>query len=60
MVHIPEKCKKFARYQISEVQFQWFISIVSYLQFVTGETVSTIESQRDEVHAEKVRKTKDQ
>ena len=35
-------------------QFHWFLYIVSYLQFVTGETVSSIESQPDEVHASKV------
>ena len=29
--------------------------IVSYLQFVTGEKVSTSESQRNEVHVDKVR-----
>ena len=40
--------------------FQWFIDIVGYLHFVTGETALTAESQRDEVHADKVRNTKDQ
>ena len=40
-------------------QFQWFLYIVSYLQLFTGETVSTTESQQDEVHVAKVRKTKE-
>ena len=38
----------------------WFIDIVIYLQFLTGEKVSTVESQRDEVHEAKVRMTKKQ
>ena len=41
-------------------RFQWFLDIVSYLQFVTGEMVSHVESQQDEVHAYKVRNTKEQ
>ena len=45
---------------IPEGQFQWFINIISYLQFVTGETVSTAESHRDEVNSDKVWKTNDQ
>ena len=44
---------------INEGQFQWFIDIISYLQFVTREMVSTAESQTDEVHTSKVRKTKE-
>ena len=49
----------FNRYQILEGQFQWFINIVSYLHFVTGGTVSTLYSQRDEFHAVNVWKTKE-
>ena len=49
----------FLKTHITEGQFQWFIDIISYLQFVTGETVSTADSQRYEVHVDKVRKTKD-
>ena len=41
------ECVDFAEKQIPVGQFQWFIDIVSYLQFVTGETVSTAESQHD-------------
>ena len=48
----------FARDNILEGKFQWFIYIVSYIHFITGETVSTLESQRYEFHAAKVRKTK--
>ena len=46
--------------KIPEDQFQWFIDIISYLQFVTRDTVLTVASQRDEVHAYKVWKTKGQ
>ena len=54
------ECKEFARDQIPYGQFQWFAFIVIYLQFVTGEKVSTAESQRDKLHTSKVRKNKDQ
>ena len=37
----------FSRDHILDFQFKWFIDIVSYLKFVTGETVSTAEYQRD-------------
>ena len=50
---------EFAENHIPVGQFQWFLDIVSYLQFFTGETVSTAESQRGEAHAAKVRKTKE-
>ena len=40
-------CMEFAMKNIPEGQFQWFIDIVSYLQFFIGEMVSTEESQRD-------------
>ena len=53
------ECVEFAEKHIPVGQFQWFLDIFSYLQFVTGETVSTLESQRDEFHAAKVRKTKE-
>ena len=46
----------FSTKQIPEGKFQWFIDIISYLNFFTGEIVSMAESQRDEVHASKVRK----
>ena len=49
----------FAEKHISVGQFQWFIDIVSYLQFLTGETVSTAKSQQYEVHTAKVRKAKE-
>ena len=41
-------------------QYQLFIDIVSYLHFVTRETVSTAESQKYEVHVAKVWKTNEQ
>ena len=60
MVLFTEEFNNLAEEEIPEWQFQWFIDIVSYLQFVTGKIVSTYESQRDEVHATNVRNTKDQ
>ena len=48
------ECIEFATKDIPEGLFQWSIEIVGYLQFVTGETVSTADSQRDKVHASKV------
>ena len=50
----------FAEKHIPEGQFHFFLDIVSYLQFVTGYTVSTEELQRDEVRAAKVHNTKEQ
>ena len=50
------ECEDFARDQILEGKFQWFIDIVIYLKFVTVEAVSTVESQRDKMNALKVRK----
>ena len=49
----------FAENHIPVGQFQWFLYIVSYIQFVIAETVSTAEWQQDEVHATKVRKTRE-
>ena len=53
-----KECGEFAEEQVTKQQFQWFIKIVSYLQFVIGGTVSTAEFQWDKVHAAKVRNTK--
>ena len=55
---LQSECEDFLRDKILEGQFQWFIDIISYLQFVTGYTVSTLDSQRDKVHVAKVRKMK--
>ena len=38
------ECMKLVTKHIPEGQFQWFIDIVSYLQFVTGETLFMEES----------------
>ena len=40
-------------------QVQSFIDIVSYLQFMTGETVLTAESQQPEVYVDKVNNTEE-
>ena len=50
-----DECENFPRNQIPEGKFQWFFNIVRYLQFVMEKKVSTSESQREKVHAEKVR-----
>ena len=54
------RCIKFVEEGVLEEEFQWFIYIVSYIQFVSGETVSTAESHNDEVHAKNVCTTKEQ
>ena len=41
------KCEDFSRDHIPEGQFKWFIDIVNYLRFVTGDTVPMVESQRE-------------
>ena len=53
------ECVEFTEKHIPVGQFQWFIDIVSYLVFVTGETVLTTESQQDEFHADMVHKTRE-
>ena len=50
----------FAEKHIPKGKFQWFLDIVRYFQFVAGGAVSTAESQRDEVHASKVWKMREQ
>ena len=41
------ECVDFAEKHIPAGQFQWFLYIISYLQFVTGETGFTPESHQD-------------
>ena len=48
----------FSENHIPVGKFQWFLDIFSYLQFVTGEIVSTVESQKNEAHVSKVWKMK--
>ena len=50
----------FSEVHIPEGRLQWFIDIVAYLQFITGDTVSPREYQLDDMHAAKVRNTKEQ
>ena len=57
---LQSECEDFSRYQIPEWNFQWSIDIVSYLQFVRGDPVATMGSQRDEVHAANFKKVKEQ
>ena len=52
------ECEDFASNQIPSCQFKWFVDILIYPQFVTGETVLSEESQRDKVRAAKLIKTK--
>ena len=54
------ECVEFSENHILLGQFQWFIYIVSYLHFVTWETVLTVESQKDDVHDSKEKKRKEQ
>ena len=48
----------FSENHIPVGKFQWFLDIVSYLQFVIGGIVSTVESQQDEANVSKVWKMK--
>ena len=54
------ECVDFAERLIPVGKIQWFLNIVIYLQLFTGETVSTAELHKDEVHKSKVRNMKDQ
>ena len=50
----------FADDHVTEGQFQWFIDVVAYLQFVTGGTVIPRESKLDDMDPEKSNNNKDQ
>ena len=54
------ECVDFAEKHIPARQFQWLLDTVSYLQFVKGETVLTVELQQGESHVSKVRKRREQ
>ena len=53
-------CTTFLEEYIPDGQFQWFIYIAAYLQFVTGDTVIPRKSQLDEMHSFKASNTKEQ
>ena len=50
-------CINLSEVHIPEGQLQWFIDIVAYLEFITGNKVSPRESHLDYMHAAKVRNT---
>ena len=52
-------CITFTEEHVPESQVQWFIDIVAYLQFITGQIVIPRQCQIDEMHATKVRNTKE-
>ena len=58
--HTLNKCIEFSEELTQEVQLQWFIDIVAYLKFVTGDKFSPRESQIENMHASKVINTKEQ
>jgi hypothetical protein len=55
-----EDCISFSRHHIPEGQFQWFVDVVSYLQFTTDIIVDTDESQKGEIHEARVKRTQEQ
>jgi hypothetical protein len=55
-----DDCISFSRLHIPEGQFQWFLDIVSFLQFATDVIVDTDESQRGEIHEARVKRTQEQ
>ena len=57
--HTLNNCINYFEAHVSEVQFWWFIDIVAYLQFFTGETFIPRESQLYDIHGENIRKTND-
>ena len=57
--HMLNNCIKYFETHVSEVQFRWFIDIVAYLQFFTGETFIPRESHLYGIHGAKIRKTND-
>ena len=54
------ECITFSEVHIPEGQLQWFIDIVAYLEFITGNKVSPRESHLDYMHAAKVRNAMEQ
>ena len=59
MVHTKYEYVKFATENITEETFQWFVDILSYLQFIIVYMVSTEKFQRGKVHTAKVKNHKD-
>jgi hypothetical protein len=55
-----DDCISFSRHHIPEGQFQWFVDVVSYLQFTTDIIVDTDESQKGEIHEARVKRTQEQ
>jgi hypothetical protein len=55
-----DDCISFSRLHIPEGQFQWFLDIVSFLQFTTDVIIDTDESQRGEIHEARVKRTQEQ
>ena len=55
-----DHCVSFATKGIPEGEFQWFMDIVTYLQFVGNEVVNSSESQASELHASRVKRSEEQ
>ena len=45
---------------MTEENFQWFIDVVEYLQFLAGDKLRPREYQTDKIYVTKVNTTKDQ
>ena len=55
--HTLNECINFLEAHVPEGQFHWFLDIVSYQYFFTGDIVIPVELQLYQMHDAKVRNT---
>lgn len=55
-----QTCIEFAAKSIPDGEYQWFIDLVTYLQFVSSEVVTREASQQGEIHEARVGRTAEQ
>lgn len=55
-----EDCISFAHDEMPEGEIQWFVDIVTLLQHVTEDCVTTEESKTDDTHSARVKQTSEQ
>ena len=54
-----DHCVQFATKGIPDGEFQWFMDIVTYLQFVGNEVVNSQEYQASELYASRVKRSEE-
>ena len=52
-----DDCIFFCKKYVPEGQFQWFLDVVSYLQFVTDDIFGVETSKNSDIHEARVRQT---